>query len=239
MHATDDRLKKFSSITDERRRTYAAMTSAMDDAVGRVLGKLREAGITDNTLVFFFSDNGGPTMRTTTINGSRNTPLRGSKRTTLEGGVRVPFVISWPGKLPAGKVYDRPLIQLDVQPTALAAAGIDVKPEWKLDGVNLLPHLQGATNAAPHDTLYWRFGEQMALRHGDWKLVRYDALADDGPPRTVSPVRLYNLADDVGESRNLAGVQPDRLQELTKIWSDWNAQLVPPLWGQAARSGGD
>jgi arylsulfatase A-like enzyme len=239
MHATDARLQKFQSITDERRRTYAAMTSAMDDAVGRVLDKLREAGVVDNTLVFFFSDNGGPVMRTTTINGSRNTPLRGSKRTTLEGGVRVPFVVSWPRKLPAGKVFERTLIQLDVQPTALAAAGVEVKPEWKLDGVSLLPHLQGETSAAPHDTLYWRFGDQMALRHGDWKLVRYDAVADDGPARTVSPLRLYNLADDIGEAHDLAGTQSDRVQELTATWSAWNAQLVPPLWVQGARSGGD
>ena len=148
---------------------------------------LREAGITDNTLVFFFSDNGGPTMRTTTINGSRNTPLRGSKRTTLEGGVRVPFVISWPGKLPAGKVYDRPLIQLDVQPTVLAAAGIDVKPEWKLDGVNLLPHLQ--VQRTPRPTKRSTGGSASkwccVMAIGNWSAMT--ALADDGPPRTVSP----------------------------------------------------
>ncbi|HVU88217.1 MAG TPA: sulfatase [Pirellulales bacterium] len=239
MHATDARLAKFSAIEDKQRRTYAAMTSAMDDAVGQVLDKVRSAGLTNDTLVFFFSDNGGPTMRTTTINGSRNTPLRGSKRTTLEGGVRVPFVVSWPGKLPAGKTFDRPLIQLDVQPTALAAAGIEAQPDWKLDGVNLLPHLQGEASAGPHDTLYWRFGEQMAMRRGDWKLVRYDALVDDGRQGTVSPVRLYNLADDVGESRDLAADQPERVKELTAVWSAWNAQLARPLWGQRARSGGE
>jgi arylsulfatase A-like enzyme len=239
MHATDARLAKFQSIGDERRRTYAAMTSAMDDAVGRVLDKLRETGLTNDTLIFFFSDNGGPTMRTTTINGSRNTPLRGSKRTTLEGGVRVPFVISWPEKVPAAKVYDRTLIQLDVLPTALAAAGVEVKPDWKLDGVNLLPYLRGTSADAPHETLYWRFGEQMALRRGDWKLVRYDALADDGPARAVSPVRLYNLADDIGESHDVAAMHADLVKELTSTWSAWNAQLAPPLWGQAVRPGAD
>src|SRR6185503_21239895 len=102
-----------------------------DDAIGRVLATLRSNGLEENTLIFFFSDNGGPTMKGTTINGSVNAPLRGSKRTTLEGGIRVPFVVSWKGKLPAGKVYDQPVIQLDILPTALAAAGVEAKADWK------------------------------------------------------------------------------------------------------------
>ncbi len=201
MHATDARLKKFSSIADERRRTYAAMTSAMDDAVGLVLGKLRDAGLAENTLVFFFSDNGGPTMRTTTINGSRNTPLRGSKRTTLEGGVRVPFVVSWPGKLPAGKVYDRTLIQLDVQPTALAAAGIEVQPEWKLDGVNLLPICK--EKRAPRPTTR-SIGVSASKRHcvmaiGNWfAMTPWPTTARRAPSRrcgsTISPTILARRA---------------------------------------------
>ncbi len=238
MHATDSRLARFASIEDPRRRTYAAMTVAMDEAVGKVMDKLRTAGLADDTLVFFFSDNGGPTMRGTTINGSRNTPLRGSKRTTLEGGVRVPFVVSWPGKLPAGKVYDQPIIQLDVLPTSLAAAGVGVQPEWNLDGVNLLPHLRGE-QTAPHESLYWRFGQQMALRQGDWKLVRYDATADDHPDQGVTPHKLYNLHDDVGEASDLAAAQPERVKKMLAVWEDWNAQLVAPLWGQGQRSGGE
>src|SRR5438094_4386408 len=110
------------------------MTAAMDEAVGRVLDKLRVEKLEEDTLLFFFTDNGGATMPGTTINASRNEPLRGSKRTTLEGGIRVPFIIHWKGRLPADKVYDHPIIQLDVLPTALAAAGAEVKPEWKLDG---------------------------------------------------------------------------------------------------------
>ena len=164
MQATADRLAKFAAITDSRRRTYAAMTLAMEEAVGRVLDKLRTEKLEENTLVFFFSDNGGPTMLGTTINGSRNTPLRGSKRTTLEGGIHVPFVVAWPGTLPAGKTYEAPVIQLDILPTALAAAGVTLKPEWKLDGVDLLPYLSGKKKDNPHDTLYWRFGQQMAIR---------------------------------------------------------------------------
>lgn len=235
MQATDDRLKKFESIADKTRRTYAAMLSAMDDAVGKVLDRLRAAGVEDNTLIFFFSDNGGPTMPGTTINGSRNAPLRGSKRTTLEGGIRVPFVVQWKDKLPAGTVYDRPVIQLDVQPTALAAAGVGAKPEWKLDGVNLLPYLDGANKATPHETLYWRLGEQMAIRHGDWKLVRYDPAAD-GKKGAATSAKLYNLAQDIGESTDLAEKNPDKAAELKAVWDKWSTAMARPLWGPGSRA---
>ena len=237
MNATDARLARFASIPDKTRRTYAAMLSALDEAAGAVLRKVREAGLEDDTLVVFISDNGGPTMLGTTINGSRNDPLRGSKRTTLEGGIRVPFVLSWKGKLPAGKVYDKPVIQLDILPTALAAAGVAAKPEWGLDGVDLLPHLAGRDGASPHDTLYWRLGGQAAVRRGDWKLVRYDSTLDTPGVRSVgakpplSPFRLYNLAEDVGEARDRSGDYPDKAKELLAAWEAWSGQLARPLWG--------
>jgi len=221
MHATDERLKRFEGIAEPRRRTYAAMLAAMDEAVGKVRERLRTAGLEENTLVFYFSDNGGPTMMGTTVNGSRNAPLRGSKRQTLEGGIRVPFVFSWKGRLPAGKVYEQPVIQLDVHSTALAAAGVEPKPEWKLDGVDLLPYLQGRKSEPPHERLYWRFGEQMALRQGDWKLVKYDA----------TPMKLYNLARDIGESQDLSEKEPERFREMEAAWQKWNAELMKPLWG--------
>src|SRR5262249_43987603 len=170
----------------------------------------------------------------TTINASSNAPLRGSKRTTLEGGIRVPFVIAWKGKLLAGKVYEEPIIQLDLLPTALAAAGVEAKPEWKLDGVNLLPYLDGTNKAKPHETLYWRFGEQMAIRRGDWKLVRYDPVADGGTGK-ATPAKLYNLAQDIGEANDLAAKEPDKVKELQSVWDKWNAEQVKPLWGQGAR----
>jgi arylsulfatase A-like enzyme len=229
MHATDARLKKFEDIKDTQRRTYAAMMWAMDEAIGKLLAKLKDEKLEQNTLVFFVSDNGGPTMQGTTINGSVNTPLRGSKRTTLEGGIRVPFFVKWPAKVPAGQVYDNPVIQLDVLPTALAAAGVETKGDWKLDGVNLLPHLTGETKTAPHDALYWRFGQQMAIRMGEWKLVRYDANAEGG--KGVSPVRLYNLAEDVGEKTDLAAKQSEKVKELQAAWDKWNTGNVAPLWG--------
>jgi len=219
MQASESYLARFAGIEDKQRRTYAAMTSAMDDAVGRVLAKLRDAGLEEDTLIFFFSDNGGPTMVGTTINGSRNFPLRGSKRQLLEGGVRVPFVVAWKGKLPAGGRFDHPVIALDVLPTALAAAG--AAPPAKIDGVNLLPHLQGQAEAPPHEWLFWRFGTQLAARKGPWKLVRYDNTG----------THLYNLQDDIGEATDLAAGQPDVLRELQAAWDRWNTENVPPLWG--------
>ncbi len=233
MQADDPRLKKFAAITDPKRRTYAAMMSAMDDAVGEVVKKLKDERLIENTLVVFFSDNGGPTMKGTTINGSVNTPLRGSKRTTLEGGVRVPFFLSWPGQIPAGGTEDRPVIQLDLLPTALAAARVEVKPEWKLDGVNLMPYLTGKDNGAPHDALYWRFGQQMAIRKGDWKMLKYDLAADNGSG--TSAAKLYNLKDDVGEAIDLTDKHPEKVKELQAVWDAWNKSNVAPLWGGAAK----
>src|SRR5207253_7121024 len=116
---------------------------------------------------FVISDNGGPPA-----NASSNGPLRGHKAQTWEGGIRVPFLVQWKGVLAAGKLYDAPVIQLDILPTALAAAGVAARSEWKLDGVNLLPFLAGENPKPPHQALYWRFGQQIALRMGDWKLVK-------------------------------------------------------------------
>jgi len=233
MQADDPRLAKFAGIKNPTRRTYAAMMSAMDDSVGRVRKKLTDAGLEKNTLVMFVSDNGGPTMPGVTVNGSINTPLRGSKRTTLEGGVRVPYVVAWPGVISPGK-YDEPVIQLDLHATALAAAKVDVSSAWKLDGVDLLPFFTGKTSGAPHDALLWRFGGQTAIRMGDYKLVRYDSNADTLTGRGGQPVtaaKLYRLSDDIGEQNDLAATMPDKVAELQKRWDAWNAELVAPLWG--------
>lgn len=240
MQATEERLKKFASLANGTRRTYAGMLDAMDEAVGKVLDKLQAEKLDEDTLIFFLSDNGGPVMRGTTINGSRNTPLRGSKRTTLEGGIRVPFVVRWKGTLPAGEVHNQPVIQLDILPTALAAAGVEVKADWKLDGVNLLPYLSGKKKGKPHETLYWRLGEQMACRQGDWKLVRYDPAADEVDRKSerksgATPTRLYHLAQDIGETNDLAAKEPKKVKELEAVWQKWNAELARPLWGQTRK----
>ena len=232
LQATDGRLAKFPDIADKQRRTYDAMMLAMDEAIGGVRQKLAETGQEDNTLVIFISDNGGPTMKGTTINASRNTPLRGSKRTTLEGGIRVPFIVSWKNHVKPG-VFAQPAIQLDLTVTALTAAGASPRPEWQLDGVDLLPYLTGERGGVPHDALYWRLGGQMAIRAGDYKLVRYDQNADTqtGKPQPVTAAKLYNLADDIGETKDLAASQPDKVNELQAKWEAWNATLMKPLWG--------
>lgn len=231
IQANEDRLRQFASIPDKRRRTYAAMMSAMDESIGKVLTKLSAEGLLENTLIVFISDNGGPVMKGVTVNGSSNSPLRGSKRTTLEGGIRVPFFVSWPKAIPAAQTYDRPVIQLDIFPTVLAAAGVDLQPAWQVEGVNLLPFVRGQSTAAgaPHDALYWRFGRQMAVRQGDWKLVKYDLAAENG--QGTSPARLYRLADDIGEATDLAAQHPDKVRALQAAWDAWNAANVPPLWG--------
>ena len=240
MQAPQKYLDRFPNIADKTRRTYAAMLSAMDDGIGRTLAALREAGIEENTLVIFFNDNGGPTMPGTTINGSRNTPLRGSKRQTWEGGIRVPFIIRWKGKLAEGKTDSRLIIQLDVLPTALAAAGIRVKPRSNFDGVNLLPFIANKKSGRPHKALYWRLGENMAIREGDWKLVKAVEgrlfSADATKPEYLAGVELYNLANDVGEGKNLAAENPKKVKELVAAWQVWNKMLLRPLWGPPHRS---
>ncbi len=240
MEAAEPYLKRFPGIKDEKRRTYAGMLAALDDGVGKVLAKLKAAGVEDDTLVVFHSDNGGPEA----VNASDNGPLNGGKATTWEGGVRVPFLLRWKGKVPAGKTYDHPVIQLDVTPTALAAAGVAANSDDKFDGVNLLPYLSGEKADAPHAALYWRFGGQMAVRAGDWKLVK----AVDGGGRaggggaasrrekaTVEGAKLFNLKDDLGEQTDLAAKHPDKVKDLAALWQKWDAELVPPAWGPPAK----
>jgi arylsulfatase A-like enzyme len=210
------------------------MMSAMDDAIGSVMAKLHAMGFDEDTLVFFISDNGGPTISTTTVNGAINTPLRGSKRTTLEGGIRVPFLVKWSGKLPAGAIYERPVIQLDILPTVLAAAGIEAGDDARLEGVDLLPHFRGDNDAAPHEALYWRFGPQMAIRQGDWKLVKYDPKVDDAAGK-VTEAKLYNLKTDIGESQDLIAAEPEKAKELQDAWDEWNKSNVPAAWGGDAK----
>lgn len=219
-HAKPEHLERFKGISNERRRTYAGMLTAMDDAIGAILGKLESEKLEQNTLVVFISDNGGPEA-----NGSTNGPLRGQKGTTWEGGVRIPFVVKWPAALPAGGEFHQPVIQLDVVPTALAAIGQPVS-EKNLDGVNLLPFLKGEAQGAPHERLYWRFGLQSAIRQGDWKLVT--AVGSEAP-------QLFNLKSDLGEKTDLASAEPEKFKELQAAWNEWNGTLVAPKW-RAARA---
>ncbi|MCC6671573.1 MAG: sulfatase-like hydrolase/transferase [Planctomycetes bacterium] len=211
---------RFAAIEDPRRRTHAAMLAALDDAVGRVLGALREHGLEQDTLVVFLSDNGGPTAQNT----SRNAPLRGVKGQVYEGGIRVPFLMRWPGRIPAGSTFDPPVSSLDVAATLLRAAGHPEQELRALDGVDLLPWLTGTRTGRPHEALFWRFGAQHAVRRGDWKLVRIDGREE-----------LYDLARDVGETQDLAAARPEVLAELRKAWAEWDAGNVPAKWRRGGR----
>jgi arylsulfatase A-like enzyme len=217
LQAPQKYLDRFPNVADERRKLFSAMMSAMDDAVGRILGKIRDLGQEERTLVWFLSDNGGPTPVTT----SRNGPLRGFKSTTWEGGVRVPFCVQWKGTLPSGSVYEHPVIQLDILATSVTAAGGKIDAAWKLDGVDLLPYVTGRQTGRPHQTLFWRFGPQWAIRHGDWKLVA----GRDGGPRPG----LFNLAEDIGEANDLAATMPGKTDELKSLWDAWNAEQAEPI----------
>ena len=249
MHATDPRLARFAAIKEDARRTYAAMLSAMDEGVGRVLDTLRDCGLEENTLVVFFSDNGGPTMPGTTINASRNDPLRGSKRTTLEGGIRVPFAARWPGRLPAGDVYDHPVIQLDLLPTLLAAAGVEAKPDWQLDGVNLLPYWTGRDEArrTRRSTGGWATRWRSAGATGSSSATtpppngsasRPRGRRPRGParpritPRPGTPAKLYNLAADVGEAHDLSATATREVPRVSEAaWQSGTHSSARPLWG--------
>jgi arylsulfatase A-like enzyme len=214
MHATEQDLAGLTG--GERRRKLIAMTHALDRAVGTVLDALRQAGALDDTLLFFVNDNGGATN-----NASRNTPLRGRKGQMFEGGIRVPFAVQWPARLPKGVVRDEPVIALDILPTCLAAAAASPRIDKALDGVDLLPHLTGAVKTPPHDALFWRHGDKWAVRAGRWKLV---VEGGAGP-------QLFDLDADASEKTDLAPAQPDRVAALEARYRDWSEGLVAPRWG--------
>ncbi len=185
---------------------------------------LKEYELKQNTLIFFVSDNGAPLkgMRDLPIDqggwdGSRNDPLAGEKGTLLEGGIRVPFLVSWPDRLPAGTVYHRPVISLDIAATANAAAGLPA--DKAIDGVDLLSYLRSESKGDPHEALYWRFWGQKAVRAGDWKLLQIDGGKQE---------LLYNLAADLSETTDLLEQQPDRAAQLRQQLAEWESQMVEP-----------
>lgn len=220
LQAPPELQERVRSIEDPRRRTYAAMVTSLDDGVGELLALLDELGLTQSTLVFFLSDNGGPTP----ANASDNAPLRAVKGTVYEGGVRVPFVVAWPETLPAGTQYDPPVSALDIFPTAVAAAGVEMPPN--LDGVDLFPYLTGAEDGVPHRQLYWYddAGAQYAVRTADRKLVR--AL-----DRTAE---LYAILDDLSESTDI-GSEDATVAELERAVDSWHAAHPPPAWPGTSR----
>jgi arylsulfatase A-like enzyme len=193
---------------DTARADTVATIVALDEAVGRILDQLKSANLEDDTLVFFFGDNGGhPEVR------SENTPLRDYKWNLFEGGIRVPFLARYPAKWAAGRDFTHPVSSLDILPTCLAAAGVPAPAG--LDGVDLTPFLRGEKPEAPHDHLYFSIAKQAAVRAGKWKYVRDQQ----------GGLHLFDVEADVGETKNLAASEPARLKELADRWEAWNTKV--------------
>lgn len=228
LEAPENYLARTAHIADPRRRVCAAMILAMDEAIGRVLAAVHQSDRTRNTLVAFLSDNGAALIKGSAENGGSNAPLRGSKAQLWEGGVRVPFFVQWTGHIAAKGVSDAPVSSLDLLPTLLAAAGVPTQPDWKLDGVNLLPWLEGQAAPPAREHLFWKFGPtQMAVRGGDMKLVRVNA--DKG---------LFNVRLDVGETTDRTSACPALARQFEAAWTQWDAgNLAPARKPPAATSG--
>lgn len=219
LQSTAPYLARVAPTADPRRRTYLAMLAALDDAVGRIVSAVDQAGVGRETLIVFTSDNGGPTWQTTSANG----PFNGVKGTMFEGGVRVPAIFRWTGRLPAGRTTGAVGMGFDITATALAAARAPLTPD--LDGVDLMPVLVGRAKP-PERTLYWRMIPQGAMRSGDWKVL----FAEDR-------WWLFNLKDDPGERHDLAAARPEVLKRLQADWNRWSATMPPALWGSLNPSG--
>lgn len=222
MQVMDEHYQRFPDFDDPYRRVYAGMVSALDDAVGMVLAKLEEHGLADNTLVIFASDNGA--MVTQDTERIHNSPLIGHKRNLYEGGIRVPFLMRFPGRIPAGTVYEHPISSLDIFATSASLAGVPNVESYQLDGVDLLPYLSGEQEGAPHDYLFWRSGPNAAVRHGSWKLL----MAGDR-------VRLYDVDRDPGESEELAGLNPDVVAKLKEAFARWSEEVEDGRMAPPAR----
>jgi arylsulfatase A-like enzyme len=204
---------------------YAAMIESVDDSVGRVVAKLAELGLAENTIVIFSSDNGG-------VGAGNNRPLRGAKGMLYEGGVRVPLIVRWAGVTPAGKTCDEPVISVDFFPTFVELAGGRAGP--KLDGVSFVPLLRDPSAHLARDALYWHFpcylegkGKKTwrttpagSIRVGDWKLIEF---FEDGK------TELYNLRDDLGQKTDLAAKRPEKTRELQDKLKAWRRAVKAPM----------
>ncbi len=217
LQATPKYLSRFDHIKNPKRKTYAAMVSAVDNGVGTVLEKLKQLNLTENTIVIFLSDNGGPEND----NGSDNGPLRAGKGSLYEGGIRVPFAIQWPAQIKAGSRYDLPVISLDIFATVSANIKNAAMPKNKLDGVNLIPYIKGTKQGAPHEYLFWR---QFDPRN-------YAVLHQSGLKEVVikdSVFSLYNLKTDIEEKINIE--DKNKLSGFEQQRRKWAATTVAPLF---------
>ena len=214
-----------SHISDIQRRIFAAMLSNLDDSVGSILQALRSNDLEENTLIFFISDNGGPTKELT----SSNLPLRDGKGSVYEGGIRVPFIVQWKAALPKSTTFQHPVSSLDIFATAAGVSGASLQASKTYDGANLIPYLTGKESGRPHDELFWRQGNKTALRKHDWKILK-------NPRRGQSNEwELYNLSVDPSEEKDLSKAEPNRLKELSAAWKTWNDQMIAPIWSPRRR----
>jgi arylsulfatase A-like enzyme len=213
LQATQKYLDRYPTIKNEKRKSYAAMISAVDDGVGNLMNKLEALKISENTLIFFLSDNGG--VRNSAAN---NGNLKAGKGSLFEGGIRVPFAMQWPSVISKGQVYPKPVISLDIFATVIAQ--INAPSKNTLDGVNIIPYLNGNRTEAPHKALYWKKIDQgaFAIREGDIKLVKMKETA-----------ALYNLSKDISEKNKLLN-KNKRVNELMNAFQVWNDSTIPAVF---------
>ncbi len=216
IQTTDKYYDRFPDIKNEGRRIYAGMISAVDDAVGAVLTKLREEGLEEKTLVIFASDNGA--SETYDIGHVANLPLIGHKRNLYGGGIRIPYLMQWKGRIPPGQTYTKPVSSLDLFPTFLAAAGVEDVSQYRLDGVNLVPYLDGTNAGTPHEYLFWRSGPNGAVCHGEWKLLMIGS----------EMTRLYNSEKDPGESKDMSSKRAELVRKMKQAHERWSKEMAGP-----------
>ena len=222
LQATKEDYEAVGDLQPHRLRVYAAMIRALDRSVGRVLDALDQRGLSENTLVIFTSDNGGPGY----IGLSDiNKPFRGWKITQFEGGIRVPLFLRWPRAIESGVRINTPVAHIDMMPTISAAAQASLPSDRVVDGMSVLPLLtQAGRENWSRDTLFWQNGQYQVVRHGDWKL-------QVNSPKLTEPKQwLYHLAEDPYEINNLATRYPDKVRELSKLLLEHNQDRVPPLY---------
>ena len=219
---------KLSPISDKDMRGYfLANLNCLDDNIGRLLDAMDQMGLADDTLVIFFSDNGG-----SPLTGGNNRPLRGSKYIMYEGGLRVPFMVRWPGKLPAGKQYDHRISTLDILPSCLQAAGIAMKGKQDLDGTSFLDALKNNTpSPSSQKPIFWKFDGQYAVREGDWKLCKTWDYTKRKPtsqilqgPKSKSDVQLFNIKEDLAEQKDVSKQHPEIVEKLKSLYTQWETQ---------------
>lgn len=231
MQVPDSYLQPYSGLSGPRQK-LAGMLAAVDEAIGQIVDSLEKAGLRENTLIVFSTDNGGPKPGT-------NTPLRDFKGSIYEGGVRGCAFANWPGKIPAGQRVTQPMHVIDWYPTLVKLAGGSLEQKLPIDGKDVWPMLT-ENASSPHDAiLSVRSPTQAALRMGDWKLIRRDDLQAKGGDASknkargkkrqqeAAPVELYNLANDIGETRNLAEIEPDRVAKMSARLSELLKDAVP------------